>query len=205
MKNEVWLIVHSHSPRLPHFPCIFRFSSSNQFSTTVISLPAVPLVEIINSGLESGITLPGVKDAGLIDLLPLSGSSRGIAVFPEGQPLPSSGGNPITWVRNVSEGYYQAMSIPLLSGRQFTLRDRSEQPRVAVINQAMARRFWPGEDPIGKRFSGSPPATGSATEWFTVVGVCGGVRHTYLSVPNLRLPEDKNVQQQDVGGSHSKP
>jgi putative ABC transport system permease protein len=104
-------------------------------------------------------------------------------VFPEGQLAAAPGSNPITWVRNISEGYYQAMSIPLLSGRQFTRLDHSERPRVAVINQTMAQRFWPGQDPIGKRFSGSPPAAGSATQWFTVIGVCGGVRHTQLHEP----------------------
>lgn len=133
--------------------------------------------------LQKMLLLPGVKSAGLIDLLPLSGSNRGISVFPEGQPAAAPGSNPITWVRNISEGYYQTLSIPLLSGRQFTRLDRSDRPRVAVINQTMAQRFWSGQDPLGKRFSGSPPAAGAATDWITVIGVCGGVRHTQLHEP----------------------
>jgi putative ABC transport system permease protein len=121
---------------------------------------------------------PGVESAGVVDLLPLAGTNSGTQFFPEGRPMPRPGESPIVWMRFMSEHYFRAMSIPLLSGRQFAESDSPPAPPVAIINQTMARRFWPGEDPVGKRFSMSP--SGQGVPVFTVVGVAGDVHHTNL-------------------------
>ncbi len=119
-----------------------------------------------------------VEAAGIVDFLPLSGSNSGAGFFPEGRPMPRPGEAQIVWMRWMSEGYFRAMSIPLMAGRQFDERDSPPAPPVAIVNQTLARRFWPGEDPIGKRFTLSAP--GQGVPIFTVVGVAGDVRHTNL-------------------------
>jgi len=84
----------------------------------------------------------------------------------------------------VTPAYFRLLSIPLMRGRLFTDFDTDKAPPVAVINQAMARIYWPGEDPIGKRVKLSP----SAAEWYTVVGIVADARTESLatsSVPQL--------------------
>jgi putative ABC transport system permease protein len=88
--------------------------------------------------------------------------------------------------RLVSDGYFAAMGVPLLRGRAFTERDTDIRPRVAIINQAAVRRFWPNADPIGHRIS-----LGSPTRWMEVVGLVGDVRHEALSAdsePEAYIP-----------------
>src|SRR5260370_23431373 len=73
----------------------------------------------------------------------------------------------------VSDGYFRTLGIPLRLGRLFSSEDRRGGPGVAVINETMARHFWPSEDPIGKRFKQVLP--GELGQWITVVGVVGDV------------------------------
>ncbi|MBN1208411.1 MAG: ABC transporter permease [Myxococcaceae bacterium] len=117
--------------------------------------------------------LPGVVDAGTINLLPLSGVGSCQSVVIEGRPQ-VPGLAPCAEARRSSPGYFQAMGLPLLAGRLFDTRDTEERPRVVVINSAMARRFFPGEDPIGRRISVNNPAKPA---WREIIGVVGDVRH----------------------------
>jgi predicted permease len=96
--------------------------------------------------------LPGVKAMAITNRLPLSLSGSDSYVFIEGAPPTSSAQTPNALNSNVSPGYFQTMEIPLVAGRVFTERDREDAPRVVVINETFARRFWPGQDAIGKRF-----------------------------------------------------
>ncbi|MGA8221598.1 MAG: ABC transporter permease, partial [Candidatus Acidiferrales bacterium] len=116
--------------------------------------------------------LPGVKAVGGINALPLGSSRRSASRFvPEGQPAAPAGARPVAEVRVVSLGYFPAMGIPLLRGRLLTHADYG-QPSM-VINEAMARRFWPGDNPIGNRInlcSLNPEPC-----WSPIVGVVGNV------------------------------
>ncbi|MGH9704323.1 MAG: ABC transporter permease, partial [Candidatus Acidiferrales bacterium] len=96
--------------------------------------------------------IPGVEAAGFITPLPMSGDGWQDAVLPEGRPKPAPGQYPSSDFHTVSPGYFQAMGIRLLEGRDFTLSDDQNSPPVAIISQSMARRYWPDMDPIGKRF-----------------------------------------------------
>ncbi|HEX6047989.1 MAG TPA: FtsX-like permease family protein, partial [Gemmatimonadaceae bacterium] len=80
----------------------------------------------------------------------------------------------------ISGDYFQAMGIPLLSGRGFTTADTPDAPPVAIVSDAFARAAWPNDDPIGKRFAAGNATRGGAV---TVVGVVGGVRHVTLDAP----------------------
>src|SRR5262249_55507332 len=74
-------------------------------------------------------------------------------------------------------GYFQAMGVPLRAGRDFTERDTPDAPGVVILNETLARRHWPSEDPIGKRVTLDDPRDNSrAPQWFTVVGVVKDVK-----------------------------
>ncbi len=116
--------------------------------------------------------LPGVTDAAGIDDLPLSNEFRLASRFViEGQPIPNAGARPIVQYRTASLGYFSTMGIPLREGRLFT-EDDWKVPR-GVINETMARRFWPKGDAIGKRInlcSLDPKPC-----WSTIIGIVGNV------------------------------
>lgn len=128
--------------------------------------------------------IPGARSVGLVSSLPLSGHNSGTGLFIEGRPVPQPRDVPIVWFRSASSGYFKSMGIPLQRGRVF---EDSERAPVAVINETMARRFWPGDDPVGKRFTNNMPGDGRAPQWITIVGVVGDMRH--LSLKNEYEPE----------------
>ena len=134
--------------------------------------------------------LPGVQAVGAVSRLPLfagditSGRSNITSrLVIEGRPA-AAGDLPEVDYRVASPSYFQAMNIPLVRGRLFNWQDepqdRAGLPLVAIINEAMARRFWPGEDPIGKRIKWSGDL--DQNPWWTIVGVVGNVRHFSLDM-----------------------
>jgi predicted permease len=124
--------------------------------------------------------LPGVRSAAVTTNLPLTFKGNSIGVSIEGRPDPGPGQRPSVVTRVVSPEYFRTMGIALMRGRQFGREDRADTPSVAVINETMARRFWPGEDPLGKRIT--PGAAGSTDpdDWITVVGIARDVRQFEL-------------------------
>jgi len=107
-------------------------------------------VAFIGEALRRVRTVPGVQAAGVTDDLPLEGgSNQPIAI--EGRPELAMADQPEVSVRVVSPGFFPALRIPLRRGRDFTDADNATAPRVVIISESMAKRFWPGEDAIGKR------------------------------------------------------
>jgi predicted permease len=95
--------------------------------------------------------VPGVRSASLANYLPLGFTRLGVTVAIDGhRPPPGSPGIPVG-LAAIAPEYFQTMGIPLLRGRDFGPQDTSEASGVVIINEAMARRFWPGQDPIGRR------------------------------------------------------
>jgi predicted permease len=120
--------------------------------------------------------LPGVRASGGIGTLfwDSEAAKFGLRAV-DGQPAEArEQWTALSWT-TISGDYFRAAGIPLLRGRHFTSQDRRDAAPVAIVNQTMARRFWPGEDPIGKRFKGFDPR-GRDDEWVTVVGVVADVR-----------------------------
>ena len=110
--------------------------------------------------LERVRALPGAQATGMADMVPVDLHFSRTGVFIEGQAVARTANAPTAMVNRVSPGYFQAMGTRLLQGRDFTEQDDEKAARVAIINETFARRFFPGEDPMGKRFSmGSPEAT----------------------------------------------
>ena len=133
--------------------------------------------------------LPGVRSAAVTTALPLTfkGNSNGITI--EGRPEPAPDERPIVITRVISPDYFHAMSIPLLQGRSLGEQDKEDSAGAVIISETMARRFWPGEDPIGKRIKMG--WSDSSNPWLSVVGVVKDVRQFELNAdpkPQIYLP-----------------
>ena len=125
-------------------------------------------------------SLAGVRSAAVTTNLPLYRQGNSIAIRIEGRPEPTPGQELIVVTRIISPGYFDTMSIPLLSGRNFTDQD-SETARngSVVISETMARRFWPNEDPVGKRIAAGRVT--SDEDWIQVIGIVKDVRQFELT------------------------
>ncbi len=123
--------------------------------------------------LERVAALPQVRAAGAINFKPLyGGPTWGQDIVIQGRPPRALNDSIYAGHRSVSIGYFRAMGIPLLRGRSFDATDQDKD--VAVISQTMARRYWPGEDAVGKRFGVN--CSGSRCAWNSVIGVVGDVK-----------------------------
>src|SRR5215472_13533170 len=133
--------------------------------------------------------VPGVVTAGLTNHLPLAGDIWGFPFWVEGQPLPAPGQEPDAVYRLVFPGYFKTMTMPILRGRPIEDSDTATAPRVVVINEYLARRYWPGENPIGKHLTLDNPAKAAekTLNWITVVGV---VKNTVRSDSAARPEEE---------------
>ena len=122
--------------------------------------------------------VPNVKSASGVLPLPLSDEVIRTTFEIEGRPVPKSE-EPRTHFRSVGLDYFQTMHIPLLAGRDFTPRDNRDSSPVVIINQSLARQFFPNEDPIGKRIKPGVSASGPE-KMCEIVGVVGDVKHRNL-------------------------
>jgi putative ABC transport system permease protein len=127
----------------------------------------------VQSVLQRVETLPGVQSAAATNFLPLSGFWGTATFLIEGRPLPKPGDEPEADNRVVTPNYFRTLGIRLVSGREFTERDRVGSPQVAIINETTARRFWPNENPIGKRVNWGDD---KKPDWWEIVGVVGDVK-----------------------------
>ena len=128
-------------------------------------------VQFYDELLSSLRALPGVTVVGATNYLPLGSGATGFIEI-EGQGDRGDGAG----YRVVTDDYFKAMGVPLLRGRTFTAADDSGTTRVTLVNQQMAERFWPGQDPIGQRLKAKSMEWKDAP-WITVIGVVGDVRH----------------------------
>ena len=147
--------------------------------TFELSLPASEykddrrIVALYQRALENLRAIPGVQAAGIAAVVPMDGASDGTVIRILNQPESHAKEKPFANYTIVSPGYFRAVGTPVFRGRDFREMDTADSVPVAVINRAMAKKFWPGEDPIGKQVGlGSPeyPA-------MTVVGIVADVKH----------------------------
>ncbi|HEY2016129.1 MAG TPA: FtsX-like permease family protein, partial [Bryobacteraceae bacterium] len=114
--------------------------------------------------------VPGVESASGINHLPLAGDLWTFSFTVEGRPVPAPNEYPSAAFRAVFPGYFHTMRVPLLRGRDFTAHDDASAPLVVVINEALANRWWPRDNAVGKRIR-----LGSQGPWYTVAGVVKNV------------------------------
>jgi predicted permease len=133
--------------------------------------------------------VPGVASAALVSAAPLEdGNSNGL--IPEGRALELSS-TINSAMRLITPDYFTTMRIRLVRGRSFTAEDRTDAPRVMIINEALAREAFPGQDPLGKRIACCEPGPDGGPRWKEVVGVVGDVRALGLDeepMPEFYLP-----------------
>lgn len=155
--------------------------------TAEISLPALRYpdkqsqINFFNDLERRVSNLPGVKHAGLTIILPMSGINSDSSFAIEGRPVDDTHPGPDEEIRLVSADYFRTMEMPLLKGRYFNAGDKLDAPPVTMINQALAKKYWPNENPIGKRMrvakrEGRPV-------WGTIVGLVGDIHHRGLDQP----------------------
>lgn len=117
--------------------------------------------------------LPGVQSVAVARNVPMSGTDPSMPITVEGKNAVPKEGETISRYRAVGGDYFRTLQIPLLHGRSFGEGDTASAPAVAIVSESLAKQYWPGEDAIGKRLK--PNFKGS--QWCTVVGVVGDVRH----------------------------
>jgi putative ABC transport system permease protein len=144
--------------------------------------------------IERVATLPGVQSAGAGHVVPLSGNDFVLAFEIDGRPPLQPGVTQSTNYYSVSADYFKAMGIPLRRGRVFTERDIKDSPRVAVINETMAKKIFPDEDPIGKRITFDNRQKENP-EWFEIVGIVGDVKQYGLDQVTTMQTYEPYIQQ----------
>ncbi len=151
---------------VPENVLTFRIAAPAQFSGQRIA-------EFYRQVAERMQAVPSVQSAAVARDLPMSGTNPSMPIVVEGKNPDPVQGEIVTRYRAVGEDYFHTLQIPMLQGRAFNVRDTASAPAVAIVSESLARKYWPGENPVGKRlkpdFKGSP--------WCTVVGVAGDVRH----------------------------
>jgi putative ABC transport system permease protein len=146
-------------------------------------------VQFFERALTKIQALPGVRAAAGTFRVPITGFATAIFTV-QGKPVPV-GQTPIADYRAITVGYFRAMGIRLLKGREFSERDSADAPDAVIVNEELARRFWPGEDPIGKRLQVGT----ELTRWRQVVGVVGNARLSGLEAkvdPAIYVPFPQN-------------
>jgi predicted permease len=142
--------------------------------------------------------LPGVTSVGMTSIVPLNQDNREpVAIVPEGFQLPRDNTSLTILASRIDEGYLETMTIPLVMGRGFVPSDTTDTPRVILINQAMADRYWPRQNPIGKRVRLMDRQN---QPWAEVVGVTADNKYNWIGegpTPWMYLP------QRQEGGARS--
>jgi putative ABC transport system permease protein len=136
--------------------------------------------EFFRQVLERVRELPNVDSAGVVSYLPLAGPIRYVFFCAEGQVCQGIGKDPLIALRQTSPGFFETMRIPLLRGRTFTERDIAGAPPVVIVNQTVAERYFPHQDPIGKTLRNSRDMIP-----MQIVGVVADVKFNSLSTPKF--------------------
>jgi putative ABC transport system permease protein len=135
---------------------------------------------------------PGVESAGWMSYLPVSQNSNDNSFAVEGRPEPKPGDRPLSLVRSASPAVFSVLHIPLLRGRLFDAHDRDDQPLVALVDEVFAKKFFPNEDPLGRRFTfDDEDSHDGKRKWITIVGIIGGImQHPTAreAEPNIWVP-----------------
>jgi putative ABC transport system permease protein len=142
----------------------------------------------VSNLLERLQAAPGIRGAALTSTIPFGGTRGANGVEIEGRPR-SPGESVIVDQRHVTPGYFETMSIPIVSGRTFSTTDDNRAEPVVVVNREMATRYWPNANPIDKRVRLS--AGSDSGPWIRIVGIAENVRHISLSrgpVPEMYRP-----------------
>lgn len=139
-------------------------------------------IRFVESLLEEVRSLPGVSHASVTAQLPFSGSSSSSVIFPEAYTPPPGESVLSPFLSYVAEGYFETMGIPLVDGRTFTASDGGDGARSLIIDEWLARRYYPEGDAIGRRMVwGTIPSEATEENHYTIVGIVGTVKQNDLT------------------------
>jgi predicted permease len=123
-------------------------------------------------------TVAGVVNVTMTTSIPMSNDAMNTAtIAPEGYQFPAGKENVTVLSSAVDERYFDTFAIPLLQGRNFTITDTPETPRVAIVNQQLAKHYWPNQDPIGKRFR----LNDRDKSWVQIIGVAKNAKYLFIA------------------------
>ena len=165
------------------------FNASNLL-TMRVSLPGrkydndQKVMNFFNQASEQLRALPGVQAVGAINTLPFAGPHSGTSLEVEGQPALPPGQKLSTGICVTDANYFQAMQIPLKSGRLFTEQEAKEMRHVVVVSETFARKNLPGQDPLGKRVTINMKDENVPTE---IIGVVGDAKHLGLDIDSREM------------------
>jgi putative ABC transport system permease protein len=161
------------------------FNSDNVMTMSLV-LPALKYKELPQRAafysdlVQRAKAYPGVESAAVVNYLPLGGSNSSDSYLVEGEPEPQPGQEHDGRYRVASPDYFRTMGITFIQGRAFTDQDKAGAQPVVIVNETLARRHWPGQNPIGKRIRFYGPL--DRAPWMEVVGVIADVKHD-LTIP----------------------
>jgi putative ABC transport system permease protein len=164
--ESLWSLSNVELGFVPKNVLTFRIAAPAQLTGPRIS-------EFYHQVVERIRAVPGVQSAAIARDFPLAGTDPSMPILTDGKTPAPVQGEVVTRYRAVSDDYFRTLEIPLLQGRAFEDRDTASSSAVAIVSESLARKYWPGESPVGKRLK--PNFTGSS--WCVVVGVVADVRH----------------------------
>jgi len=138
-------------------------------------------------------TLPGVEASGATTALPLSGTNSDSSFDIEGRQRARDEPGPDEEIRAITPDYFRVLQVPILQGRPFRDADTADSPQVVIVNQALARKYFPNGDALGKRITFDNPRKNP--KWITIVGIVGSVRHRGLDLdpqPEYYIPHTQS-------------
>ena len=154
------------------------------FDPTLVHYTPEKTREFYQTLIDRTRQLPGVKSAALSQMLPFDGANMGSAMIaPEGFRFAAGSDSEAALCNTVGSGFFETMGTAILRGRGFRTTDTAASPRVAVINEDIADRYWPHQDPVGKRFRMGGPSG----PWVQIVGVARMAVYGYIAEPRQPL------------------
>jgi predicted permease len=162
------------------------------FDPTLVHSTPGETREFFRTLVERARQLPGARNAALSYMVPFEEATVGSdKIVPEGMEFPPEKDGDSVLYNTVDNGYFETMGVPIVRGRIFRTTDTAISPRVAVINQAMAERYWPNRDAIGRRFR----LGGRSGQWVQVVGLAQTAVYTFMGEPRtpfFYMPLEQN-------------
>jgi predicted permease len=150
-----------------------------EFDTALVHYKPEQTLAFYRDLTQRARALPGVTSVALVGYVPFSTSVTSRPVVPEGYEFPKGRESDQVFSTVIDEHYLEEMGIPIVNGREFTANDKFDAPHVAIVNQEFARRYWPGQEPLGKRFH-LKNAQGPLVQ---VVGVARNSKYTFIGEP----------------------
>jgi putative ABC transport system permease protein len=132
--------------------------------------------QLFERAAEQASRVPGVTSAALTRFMPMDGLPPSVTIIPEGFQFPAGKESENHAQSIVDEHYFDTIGLPILKGRGFRATDSADAPKVAVVNEVLAQHYWPGQDPIGKRFR----LDNSAGAWVEIVGVAKTSKYGFV-------------------------